>query len=228
LTPVPEMMISYKGDEPSSDEMTRLTILCAREWSLRAEGFPYVAGVDEAGRGPLAGPLVAAAVVLPPGLAITGVDDSKKLTARKREKLYPLILAHSVAVSIAIIDVAVLDALNVKGAADEAMRRALRGLDGIAGYALIDGLRFPGVELSHEFITGGDRKCHAIAAASIVAKVTRDRIMAVLDREYPAYGFSKNKGYPTKSHRQALVRCGATPVHRMSFPAVQRLIADAC
>ena len=221
------MIVSPDGEAPSACEVARLSDLSEREWSLLEGGHTRVAGVDEAGRGPLAGPLVASAVVLEPGIMIAGVDDSKKLSARKREYLYPVILEYALSVSTSIIDVAVLDALNVRGAAHEAMRGALAGLHCVPEYALIDGLRFPGVDIPHEFITGGDRKCQTIAAASIVAKVTRDRIMAVLDREFPDYGFSHNKGYPTRSHRQALSRCGPTPVHRMSFPAVRRLVGES-
>ena len=217
------MIISFNRETPSAREVDRLATLSEYEVSLRKHGYSHIAGVDEAGRGPLAGPLVASAVVFEPGVLISGVDDSKRLSSRKREVLYGCILEHALAVSSSIIDVAVLDILNVRGAANEAMRRALRGLNGEADVALIDGLKFEGVELSHRFITGGDRKCHAIAAASIVAKVTRDRIMGVLDRDYPVYGFSRNKGYPTKSHRLALEKCGPTPVHRMSFPAVRRI-----
>jgi ribonuclease HII len=226
LTPEPGNIISVHKGSPSVREVDRLAALSEQEVSLRKMGYANVAGVDEAGRGPLAGPLVASAVVFEPGVLICGVDDSKKLTSRKREELYDLILEHAVSVSSSIIDVAVLDILNVRGAANEAMRRAIRGLHGAADFVLIDGLKFEDVGLSHRFVTGGDRKCYAIAAASIVAKVTRDRIMGVLDRDYPVYGFSKNKGYPTKSHKVALKECGPTPVHRMSFPAVQRIVGE--
>jgi ribonuclease HII len=227
LTPRRVKHISIDGAKSPTGEVKRLGALRKLEVSLGKKGFKYIAGVDEAGRGPLAGPLVASAVVLKPGVLITGVDDSKKLTSSKREKLYPVIIEHSIAVSTSIIDVNVVDVLNVRGAANEAMRRAVLGLDGAADYVLFDGLKFPGVDLPHEFIIGGDGKCHCIAAASIIAKVTRDRIMAILDRDYPEYGFSRNKGYPTRSHRQALLRCGPTPVHRMSYPSVQMLIGES-
>jgi ribonuclease HII len=141
------MIISLNREIPSAREVDRLAMLSEHEVSLRKQGYARIAGVDEAGRGPLAGPLVASAVVFEPGVLISGVDDSKKLTSRKREVLYGCILEHALAVSSSIIDVAVLDILNVRGAANEAMRRALRGLNGAADFALIDGLQFEDVKV---------------------------------------------------------------------------------
>jgi ribonuclease HII len=224
---VVELVISLKGDSPEAGEVDRLSDLYAHESSLLRSGIVPIAGVDEAGRGPLAGPLVAAAVILEPGVVISGVDDSKKLSSAKRELLFDIIQEKALSVSVSTIDVAVLDELNVLGAAQEAMRRAVSGLGGAARHVLIDGLPFCGIGLSHEFITGGDGRCHAIAAASIVAKVTRDRMMNILDRDYPGYGFSRNKGYATKGHREALAKMGVTPVHRMSFPAVRRIAGQS-
>ncbi|MFQ6105083.1 MAG: ribonuclease HII [Candidatus Glassbacteria bacterium] len=217
-------ILSLDGKRPDASERKRLMAIYEYEISLIERECAPVAGVDEAGRGPLAGPLVASAVVLPPGILISGMNDSKKLSRRRRERLFQKILECSLCLSTSIVDVPLVEELNVRGAANEAMRRAIQGLDGAAQYALIDGLRFSGVSLPHEFVIGGDRKCHSVAAASIIAKVTRDRIMDILDRDFPGYGFSRNKGYPTKSHRQALHECGPTPVHRMSFQAVKRLI----
>ncbi len=221
-----EQVISSGDAPPDAAEFDRLAELYSHELSLLQGGVHPIAGVDEAGRGPLAGPLVVAAVVLEPGVVIAGVDDSKKLTGMQREHLYDVIQEKALSISTSTVDVNVLDGLNVLGATHEAMRRAVSGLGGIAQHILLDGLPFSGLGLSHEFITGGDARCHAIAAASIVAKVTRDRIMNVLDRDYPGYGFSTNKGYSTKGHRDALVKMGPTPIHRMSFPSVRRILGE--
>lgn len=220
-----ETRIASPGDEsPGTRELGRLERLTRHESRLRRHGYQRIAGIDEAGRGPLAGPVVACAIVLEPGVFIPGVDDSKKLSIKKREGLFDILVEKAVGVSVAVVDVGLIDVLNIRGAAARAMQLALEGLGETAQYALIDGPAFPGIGIPHEFVIGGDAKCYSIAAASIVAKVTRDRIMRTLHIDFPEYGFSRNKGYPTKRHKEALVRCGATPVHRMSFPSVKKLI----
>ena len=184
-----------------------------------------IAGVDEAGRGPLAGPVVAAAVVLAEGQVIAGVRDSKKLSATKREALAHVIRQESVAYCIAHAQVEEIDELNILGATMLAMRRAVDGLGVEPEQLRIDGNRLPELQPAHaavaETLVGGDDLCIAIGAASILAKVERDAVMAGLHLEYPGYGFDRHKGYPTKAHREALQELGASPVHRRSFRPVR-------
>jgi ribonuclease HII len=183
------------------------------------------AGVDEAGRGPLAGPVVAAVVVLQDGQLIDGVRDSKKLTARRRAELYLQIKREAADWAVGIAEVEEIDRLNILGGTMLAMRRALDGLKLMPQSLLIDGNQLP--ELPQAFISitetlvGGDDICPAIGAASILAKVERDRMMEKLHEQYPGYGFDRHKGYPTAAHRQALIDLGVTPVHRMSFRPVR-------
>jgi ribonuclease HII len=186
---------------------------------------PGLGGVDEAGRGPLAGPVVAAVVVLSPDQRIAGVRDSKQLTARRREELAETIRQQAMAWSLGLADVGEIDALNILHASMLAMRRAVEGLSLLPALLRFDGNRAP--ELSDfpgetETVIGGDRICGAISAASILAKVHRDRLMTDLDRDYPDYGFAKHKGYPTAQHRQALIQFGPCPAHRRSFQPVRR------
>ena len=181
-----------------------------------------VAGVDEAGRGPLAGPVVAAAVILDPGRPVAGLDDSKKLTALRRETLAADIRASAAAWAVAWADAAEIDRLNILQATYLAMRRALAGLRLVPGHVEVDGnrlpdLRFPPFRLTGAAIVGGDASIAAISAASILAKVTRDDMMARLDRLYPQYGFARHKGYPTRAHRESLSQHGPCPQHRLSF-----------
>ncbi len=180
-------------------------------------GCRHVAGVDEAGRGPLAGPVVAAAVILTPDTVLLGLDDSKRLSPARREALAPEIRRVAVAWSVAVVDVAEIDRLNIAQAAFEAMRRAVRGLGVAPDHLLVDGFPLPGAPCPQEGIVGGDRLSHSIAAASVLAKVERDRLMDALSREYPGYGFEIHKGYPTLAHREALLRLGPSAVHRRSF-----------
>jgi ribonuclease HII len=224
MTPRAERVVLPGGEPPGPRELARLRRLLRHESSLLRQGYERIAGIDEAGRGPLAGPVVACALVIKPGILIPGVDDSKKLSSQKRERLSDLILEHAIRVSVSVVDVELIDVLNIRGAALRAMQLALEGLGEAAQYALIDGPRFPGIGIPHDFVIGGDAKCYSIAAASILAKVTRDRIMRSLDLDFPGYGFLRNKGYPTKGHKEALKRRGPTPVHRMSFPSVKKLI----
>ncbi len=181
-----------------------------------AKGYTCVCGVDEAGRGPLAGPVCAAAVVLPKGHIISGVNDSKKLTEKKREALFDVIKEEAVAYSIATASEKEIDELNILQATYLAMKRAVEGL-GIANYAMIDGNRIPPLDIPAECIIKGDGKSMSIAAASILAKVTRDRYMLEMAEKYPQYQFEKHKGYGTKLHYQMLDEFGPCELHRQSF-----------
>lgn len=187
------------------------------EREIAAEGFAPVCGVDEAGRGPLAGPVCAAAVILPAGLEIPGLDDSKKLTERKREALFDVICDKAVSYGIAFATVEEIETLNILGATFLAMNRAIARLSPAPALALIDGNRNSGIETSSRCIIDGDAKCASIAAASILAKVTRDRYMLEMAETYPAYGFEKHKGYGTKQHYAALREHGPCEIHRPSF-----------
>lgn len=193
------------------------------EQPLWSQGYVHIAGVDEAGRGCLAGPVVAGAVVLPQGEMIPGVNDSKKLKAAQREAVLEEIQAKAIAIGVGICSPQTIDELNILWAAMEAMRRAAVDLTPEPDYLLIDGNRcFPDASWPLQTVIKGDAKSHTIAAASIVAKVTRDRLMQMLHEEYPAYGWSRNVGYPTKDHYAALAEHGPTPYHRHSFRLTPR------
>ncbi|HEY9158889.1 ribonuclease HII [Candidatus Binatus sp.] len=185
-----------------------------RLWKL---GIDAVAGVDEAGVGPMAGPVVAAAVVFSPETFISGVHDSKQLTHDQREQLFTPIRDRAIAVGVGIAEVNEIDRLNIYWATMSASRRALSALNLAPGHVLVDGRLIAGLELPQTRIVGGDRKSFCIAAASIVAKVTRDRMMVELDAIYPGYGFAQHKGYCTSEHMQSLARLGPSPIHRRSF-----------
>ena len=192
----------------------------AIEQALKAKGAQYIAGIDEAGRGPLAGPVVAAAVVLNPTRAPDGLNDSKKLSAKKRDSLFDVIMATS-RVSIAVAPPSIIDQLNIRGATLWAMREAAFGLVPYANHALIDGKDIPdGLPCPASFVIGGDAKSISIAAASIVAKVTRDRMCPIMDLDYPGFSFDRHKGYGTAVHMAALAGLGPTPHHRASFAPV--------
>ena len=182
-----------------------------------SEGYTAVCGCDEAGRGPLCGPVVAAAVILPAGEVIEGLDDSKKLTEKKREKLFEVICERAVAYAIAEASPAEIDELNILNASMLAMRRAVDALDVKADFALIDGNCSRGFEIPTETVVKGDSKSYSIAAASILAKVTRDRQCLELDALYPEYGIAKHKGYPTADHMAAVREHGPAPIYRRSF-----------
>lgn len=182
------------------------------------KGYKTVCGVDEAGRGPLAGPVCAAAVVLPVDCVIEGLDDSKKLTAAKREKLYDVILEKALGYGIAFGTVEEIESVNILQATFLAMNRAIDSLPQKPDYALIDGNRVPaGISVPCETVVKGDSKSYSVAAASILAKVTRDRLMLEYDRTYPQYGFAKHMGYGTKLHTDAILQYGPSPIHRPSF-----------
>ena len=187
------------------------------EKEIIASGVSPVCGVDEAGRGPLAGPVCAAAVLLPTGVEIAGLNDSKKLSAVKRELLYDEITAQAVSYGIAFATVEEIERLNILGATYLAMNRAIAKLDPAPRLALIDGNRSSGIEQDSRCVVGGDAKCASIAAASILAKVTRDRYMLQMAERYPQYGFADHKGYGTKAHYAALREFGPCEIHRPSF-----------
>lgn len=194
------------------------------ESTLRRSGCQAIAGVDEAGRGCLAGPVVAAAVVLKPGARIPGLRDSKLLTAEKRERLVPHILRACRAWGIGAVAPKGVDRWNIRRASFRAMRRAIERLSISPAHVLVDGFQIPNLDLPQTGLVKGDRRCRSIAAASILAKVARDRRMDRYHDLYPRYGFDRNRGYPTPEHLEALEKHGLTPLHRRSFAPVRRII----
>src|SRR5574341_1411331 len=202
-------------------ERNRLDGLLAVESEQRALGFAVIAGVDEVGVAPLAGPVMAAAVVLPPDLLFAHLDDSKRLTREQREALYPLVIERAEAWAMGMATVEEIDRLNILQATRLAHRRAILGLRRRPELVLIDGRYSADVPVPQLLIIDGDATCASIAAASIVAKVTRDRLMVELAVRYPEYGFDRHKGYGTRTHREAIDRYGPTPLHRRSFLPVR-------
>ena len=194
------------------------------ESALRARGLKWVAGVDEAGRGPLAGPVAAAAVILPAGWHCEGLDDSKKLTAAKRERLYDAIIRdRRIFWSLAYAELDEIERINILRATHAAMARAVQGLKKKVHHCLIDGLGVPGFPYAHDGVVGGDAISVSIAAASIIAKVSRDRLMTEMGREFPEYGFERHMGYGTPEHLEALRRHGPCRIHRRTFQPVAQL-----
>lgn len=187
------------------------------EQNAELKGYKAICGVDEAGRGPLAGPVCAAAVILPPNTIIDGVNDSKKLSEKKREALFDVIKETAVSYCIAYASVEEIESINILNATMLAMKRAVEGLDVKADYAMIDGNKMPQLEIDGEAIVKGDAKSMSIACASILAKVSRDRLLYEYAKEYPQYHFEKHKGYGTTLHREAILEYGPCPYHRMSF-----------
>ena len=187
-------------------------------------GVKLVAGVDEVGRGPLCGPVIAAAVILDPARPIAGLNDSKKLTARQREALFDIICNQALAWSLGRAEVAEIDQLNILHATMLAMQRAVAGLSVQPELAYIDGNRCPTLPCRAEAVVKGDSRVPEIAAASIIAKVTRDREMVVMDQQWPGYGIAGHKGYPTAAHMAALKKLGPAPIHRRSFKPVRVLL----
>lgn len=182
-----------------------------------SQGKNLICGVDEAGRGPLAGPVCAAAVIMPEGLIIEGVNDSKKLTAKKREKLFDIIKNEAVCYSVAFASASEIDEINILNATHLAMTRAVEGLEKVPEVVLVDGNSLPKWYYNSEAIVKGDAVCHSIACASILAKVSRDRLMLLEAEKYPQYSFEKHKGYGTKVHVQAIKEYGPCPIHRKTF-----------
>lgn len=180
-------------------------------------GYSAVCGVDEAGRGPLAGPVCAAAVILPAGIVIEGLNDSKKLSEKKREALFDIITENAVSWSVSLVDEKTIDEINILQATYRAMRQAVEGLPHPADFAYIDGNRMEELDLPYECVVSGDARIPSVAAASIVAKVTRDRLMRDFAVRYPVYGFERHKGYGSRAHHEALLQYGPCPIHRRTF-----------
>ncbi|MBT6177901.1 MAG: ribonuclease HII [Deltaproteobacteria bacterium] len=212
---------AIRKKEQDTQEQERLVQMTNFERKLWKGGILHVAGVDEVGAGPLAGPVVAAAVVLPPEVLIPYVNDSKKLSAKRRETLEQEIKELAVSYSLGFCSPAEIDDLNIYQASREAMRRAVSGLNIKPDYLLVDARSVPGIGVEQLAIKGGDAKSQTIAAASILAKVYRDELMHEYAKEYPGYGFENHAGYPTKVHVEALKRLGPTPIHRQTFGPVR-------
>lgn len=198
-------------------EEIRLEKMLEYEKDLYSKGYEYICGIDEAGRGPLCGPVVAAAVILKKGDKIEGVNDSKKLSEKKREQLFDTIKERAVAYSVGIVDEKTIDEINILEATRLAMKKAVEGLTTKAEYALVDAEKKVPIDIPYTPIIKGDALSESIAAASIIAKVTRDRMIVELDTKYPEYNFAKNKGYGTKQHTDAIKEHGLCPAHRRSF-----------
>lgn len=190
-------------------------------------GFEFVAGIDEAGRGPLAGPVVAAAVILPEWFDLPGLTDSKKLTGKQRDKFYPQIRQQAKAVGIGVASVVEIDRINILQATLLAMQRAISRLSPLPDHLLIDGITPLPLKISQQTLKKGDSRSLSIAAASVVAKVVRDRIMYSFSNSYPGYAFSKHKGYGTKQHRQAIAELGPCPQHRKTFAGVKEYLEQS-
>jgi ribonuclease HII len=217
-----------KRFEREQKERVRMEAMRHFETVLWRSGITDIAGVDEAGVAPLAGPVVAAAVMFPPGTDIDGIDDSKKLDAETRTRLAVQIRAKASGVSVGIVSVAEIDEINIYHAALLAMRRAVEGLPRPPQHVLVDARTVPGIAIPQNAFNKGDGINFSIAAASIIAKTSRDAMMEALDREYPGYGFAAHKGYPVPEHREALLKLGRTPVHRMSFPVLHEWFGEYC
>lgn len=202
---------------PDIDPDNKLLFECL----ARKQGFRAIAGIDEAGRGPLAGPVVAAAVILPEGHLIAGVNDSKKLTESRREKLFDVIMDEAVSVGVGISDPATIDCINILQATLRAMESAVADLSIKPDCLLIDGISKTALHLHQKTIKKGDSLSISIAAASIIAKVTRDRLMVGYDRDFPGYGFAGHKGYGSAEHLAAIASMGPTPIHRLTFRGVR-------
>ena len=204
------------------DEDLRLEQMLRYEKELYQAGYQRIAGIDEVGRGPLAGPVVAAAVILPPGCKIKGLNDSKKIPKKKHQEIYQAVMDKALAVGIGLMDSEIIDQVNIYEATKLAMKKALSKLSLKPDYLLIDAMKLD-VDIPQESIIKGDANSLSIAAASIVAKVTRDKLMADYDKEFPGYDFAKNAGYGTKNHLQGLDRHGVTPIHRKTFEPIKSM-----
>ena len=208
------MAIRIKYDEK---EIARLHRMTEFERQYVGEGYKLIAGIDEVGRGPLAGPVVAAAVIFAEGVVIPGVNDSKKLSEAKREFLYDEIKAKALAIGVGMADVELIDEINILNATYVAMKRAIEALSMQPDFILLDAVTLKDVEIPQRGIIKGDTLSHSIAAASIIAKVERDRLISAYDSQYPEYKFSKHKGYGTKEHMDCIRKLGLLPIHRRSF-----------
>lgn len=199
------------------DEKNRVKNMYSIERSVKKEGYSIICGVDEAGRGPLAGPVYAAAVILPEEIFIPGLNDSKKLSEKRREELFEIIIQNSLDYAIASVDENRIDEINILNATFEAMNKAVNSLTLRPDYVLIDGNRIKNMTIPHQTVVKGDSKSASIAAASIIAKVSRDRYISEMAFKYPQYGFEKHKGYGTAIHTQAILKYGPCPIHRKTF-----------
>ena len=216
--------MTFQGELLFSSSTSAPTDTLLFEKTAYSSGFMCVAGIDEAGRGPLAGPVMAAAVILPKGLTIIGVDDSKKLSPGKREKLFDIIMDQAVSVGVGVISPAEIDQINILQATRRAMLAAVQQLSVKPDYLLIDGISTIASTLPQKTIKKGDSLSLSIAAASIIAKVTRDRIMVEMDSKYPGYGLAGHKGYGSAAHMEAIRKLGPSPIHRMTFGGVKEYV----
>ena len=212
----PEDNLSLFPESVSSQDIDALFY----ESLVRKAGYRLIAGVDEAGRGPLAGPVVAAAVILPEGVVLEGVRDSKEMTENAREEAFPLIHEKALSVGVGVVSAEEIDRTNILQASLQAMKQAIISLDPRPDFCLVDGIHPVPVPIPYRCLKQGDRRSHSISAASVVAKVYRDRIMCSFHEKFPGYGFSENKGYGTAQHLAALRKQGACPIHRMTFRGV--------
>jgi len=194
------------------------------ERAAHQRGYRYVAGIDEAGRGPLAGPVVSAAVILPSDFDLPGLTDSKKLSARQREILYPMIRKQAVAVGVGLVSADGIDRYNILQATLQSMQQAVLRLNSPADYLLVDGISPIPTSIPQQTLKKGDLRSLSISAASIVAKVVRDRIMLAYDKQYPEYGFARHKGYGSVEHMKAIAQCGPSPLHRKTFRGVKEYL----
>lgn len=233
LADLPTALINYKSDERKGVHnlikkynkkiadyqklVDHFKVMNQFEEELKGQGCSYIAGIDEVGRGPLAGPVVSAVVILPKNHGLLGLDDSKKLSAKKREELYDQILEVAVDYAVGIVDVQTIDEINILEATYVAMGQAINKLEQKPDHILVDAVTIPGIDIAQTPIIGGDGKSNTIAAASIVAKVTRDRMMVSFADLYPEYYFQSNKGYGSSDHVEALKLYGPCPLHRQSF-----------
>ncbi len=208
--------------EKHQKEQERIAAMWQYEQQAKANGYKFVAGTDEVGRGPLAGPVVAAAVILPENIDLPGINDSKKLTEKQRVALMEKIKKEAISWAIMEVDEKMIDEINILEASRIAMQQAVLALPKPADFVLVDGLDNPQITLPSQAIVKGDSKSISVAAASIIAKVYRDRLMTIYDKAYPGYGFAANKGYPTEEHIKAIETLGPTPIHRMSFAPLRK------
>jgi ribonuclease HII len=211
-----------KQQQKEQELLEKFTKMTLFERKLRSQGFKYIAGIDEVGRGPLAGPVVAAAVILPEDFYLPGVDDSKKLNEQKREEYFAKIQEEAIAIGVGVIEAAEIDAINILEASKKAMLQAVVEMPSTPDYLLIDAVSLE-TPYPSESLIKGDARSISIAAASIVAKVTRDSMMRKLDKVYPHYGFATNMGYGTAAHLAALKQYGAAPIHRTSFAPIRSI-----
>lgn len=225
---VKQLLARYEKEQRRKQELLkRWTQLLEIEKGLKKKGYQYIAGVDEAGRGPLAGPVVAASVILPDNFTAVELNDSKQLSPQLRERLAEEIKKQAIAYHVAFVDAAEIDQINIYQASQKAMRLAVQGLHVTPHYVLTDAMPLPGIAMPQQSLVKGDARAACIAAASVLAKVERDRWMKEQANRYPRYGFDQHMGYGTKAHWEAIRRYGLTPLHRRSFVAKGRMVEEA-